>query len=266
MQNTLPGAHRAGMLVVGNPREAHVSLPANTPGPSKALNPLWIISLFLTVSELAAGTAATQTQGWLQAVLVLFSVAFPVGVASAFFAILVQRPYVLYAPKDYSKNPSVRDFVNALNTSRNRSVENMEASIRSAMAEVIPKMLDAKISALSKDLIVAEAIESAREDFRHRFVEISYSQMDHDVASVQVPVGEDTVVQEFLNEAWSFAPEWIPPYTYGDKWLLVDQGKNRSYRTMGALWARRNGKKSDDRLLYSTGISAGDILHAVQLN
>ncbi|MFF3458574.1 hypothetical protein ACFYXH_30500 [Streptomyces sp. NPDC002730] len=243
-----------------------MSQPANAPGVPKALNPLWIISLFLTVSEAAAGTAATQTQGWLQAVLVLFSVAFPVGVASAFFAILVQRPYVLYAPKDYSKNPSVRDFVNALNTSRNRSVENMEASIRSAMEEVVPKMLDAKISALSRDVIVAEAIESAREDFRHRFIEISYGQMDHDVASVQIPVGEDTVVQEFLNEAWSFAPEWIPPYTYGDKWVLVDQEKGLSYRKMGALWARRNGKGSDDRLLYSTGISAGDILHAVPLN
>ncbi|MFG2864587.1 hypothetical protein [Streptomyces sioyaensis] len=243
-----------------------MSRPVNAPGAPKALNPLWIISLFLTVSEAAAGTAATQTQGWLQAVLVLFSVAFPVGVASAFFAILVQRPYVLYAPKDYSKNPSVRDFVNALNTSRNRSVENMEASIRSAMEEVIPKMLDAKMSALSRDSLVAEAIESAREDFRHRFIEISYSQMDQDMASAQIPVSEDTGVQEFLNEAWSFAPEWLPAYTYGDKWVLVDQEKGRSYHKMGALWARRHGKgESDDRLLYSTGISAGDILHAVPL-
>lgn len=243
-----------------------MSQPSNTPRGSKALNPLWIISLFLTVSEVAAGTAATQTQGWLQAVLVLFSVAFPVGVASAFFAILVQRPYVLYAPKDYSKNPSVRDFVTALNTSRNRSVENMEASIRSAMEEVIPKMLDAKIGALSQELIVAEAIESAREDFRHRFVEISYIQMDHNAEPAQIPVSEETIVQDFLNEAWSFAPEWIPPYTYGNKWVLLDQEKGRSYQKMGALWARRNRKGSDDRLLYSIGISAGDTLQAVPLN
>ncbi len=251
--------------MVSDAREVHVSQSANNSGAPKALNPLWIISLFLTVSEAAAGTAATQTQGWLQAVLVLFSVAFPVGVASAFFAILVQRPYVLYAPKDYSKNPSVRDFVSALNTSRNRSVENMEASIRSAMEEVIPRMFDARMSALSKDLIVAEAVESAREDFRHRFVEISYGQMDNDVVSVQIPVHEDTTVQEFLNEVWSFAPEWIPPYTYGDKWLLVDPGKGRSYHEMGAHWARRNGKESDDRMLYGTGISAGDMLQAVPL-
>ncbi|MGW7364578.1 hypothetical protein ACWGI8_14405 [Streptomyces sp. NPDC054841] len=243
-----------------------MSQPVNAPG-GKGLNPLWIISLFLTVSEAAAGTAATQTQGWLQAVLVLFSVTFPVGVAAAFFAILVRRPYVLYAPKDYSKNPSVRDFVNALNTSRSRSVENMEASIRSAIEEVIPKMLDAKISALSRDAIVAEAIESAREDFRHRFIEISYSQMDRDVPPVQIPVGEDTRVQEFLNEAWSFTPESIPSFTYGDKWVLVDQEKGRSYHKMGSIWARRHGRgERDDRPLYSTGISAGDILHAVPLN
>ncbi|MEU2511245.1 hypothetical protein [Streptomyces syringium] len=243
-----------------------MSQPSNTPRGPRALNPLWIISLFLTVSEAAAGAAATQTQGWLQAVLVLFSVIFPVGVASAFFAILVQRPYVLYAPKDYSKNPSVRDFVNALNTSRNRSVENMEASIRSAIEEVIPKMLDAKIGALSREVIVAGVIESAREDFRHRFIEVSYSQMDCDVVSVHIPVGDDTMVQEFLNEAWSFAPEWVPPYTYGDKWVLIDQKKGHSYRNMGTAWARRHRKVSDERLLYSTGISAGDTLHAVPLS
>ncbi|MFF7689657.1 hypothetical protein ACFZB6_26370 [Streptomyces syringium] len=243
-----------------------MSQPPNTPRGPRALNPLWIISLFLTVSEAAAGAAATQTQGWLQAVLVLFSVIFPIGVASAFFAILVQRPYVLYAPKDYSKNPSVRDFVNALNTSRNRSVENMEASIRSAIEEVIPKMLDAKMGAIGQDAIVAGVIESAREDFRHRFIEISYNQMDHDVASVQIPVGDDTLVQEFLNEAWSFAPEWVPPYTYGDRWVLIDQKKGHAYRRMGTAWARLHRKESDDRLLYSTGISAGDTLHAVPLS
>lgn len=87
------------------------------------------------------------------------------------------------------------------------------------MEEVIPKVLDAKISTLTEDAIAAEAIESAHEDFRHRFIEISYSQMEQGMASAHIPVGEDTGVQEFMNEAW-----------------------------------------------YSTGISAGDTLHAVPLN
>jgi hypothetical protein len=243
-----------------------VSQPLGTARGPKALNPLWIISLFLTISEIAVGAAATQTQGWLQSVLVIFSVAFPTGIAATFFAILMRRPYVLYAPKDYSKSASVKDFVNALNSSRGRSIENMEAAIRSAMEETLPKILDKKFSERDRELIVAEAIESARGDFRHRFIRVSFSGIGAVLPTVEIPVDEETRVQEFLNEAWSFTQGVVPPFTYGIEWALFDPKTNRTYREMGSVWARSNQLgMSDTRRLFDTGVRAGDHLEAIRI-
>ncbi|MEU9240174.1 hypothetical protein [Streptomyces sp. NPDC048385] len=52
------------------------------------LNPLWIISLFLGLSETTVGIAAALSNGWVQGALAVFAVTFPVLVSGAFFSIL----------------------------------------------------------------------------------------------------------------------------------------------------------------------------------
>jgi hypothetical protein len=66
-----------------------------------ALNPLWIISIFLSFTETMLGYAVFNTQGGIQISLTIFVLAFPVFVATFFFIILWNRPGHLYAPTNY---------------------------------------------------------------------------------------------------------------------------------------------------------------------
>jgi hypothetical protein len=71
------------------------------------LTPLWIVSLFVTLTETVLGAAATQTAGGIQIALTIFVLCFPVFVAGAFFMILWHRSWVFYSPGEYgSVDPS----------------------------------------------------------------------------------------------------------------------------------------------------------------
>lgn len=233
----------------------------------KVLNPLWIISLFLTLSELAVVAAAMQTRGWLQDLLIIYSVIFPTGVATMFFAILIKKPFVLYAPKDYSSNPTVNDFVSALNTSRSRGIENMEASIRLTIEEAIPKILDGKLGDLDHERIVTEAVRAARADFLQRTLRISFSALDITLPDLLLPVSDDTRVQEVLDEVWSAAQNVVPAFSYGREWILLDPATRHRFGDIGSAWAQRtNGEHYDRRTLSQVGIRPGAQLTAARLD
>jgi hypothetical protein len=79
----------------------------------RRLTPLWIISLFVGLTEAVLAAAVTRTTGGVQVALTVFVIAFPLIIAGAFFAILWNRPLVLYAPTDYAGiDPAL--FVEAL--------------------------------------------------------------------------------------------------------------------------------------------------------
>ena len=65
-----------------------------------ATPPLWVISLFVSLTEAVTGIAVTQAHGGVQGALTAFEIVFPLLVASAFFLILWNRPYVLYPPTE----------------------------------------------------------------------------------------------------------------------------------------------------------------------
>src|SRR5437588_4659160 len=83
----------------------------------KGAGPLWIISLFLTLTETVAGIAATQVSGGIQIAFTAFAVALPVLVAAAFFYILWNRPEVLYPPDEKT---SVVQFIKAQKEARSQ--------------------------------------------------------------------------------------------------------------------------------------------------
>jgi hypothetical protein len=78
------------------------------------MTPLWVISLFVSLCDIVAGLAITQARGSVQIALTVFIMAFPVLVASAFFAILWKKPYVLYPPTEFGPGASVSEYVQAL--------------------------------------------------------------------------------------------------------------------------------------------------------
>src|SRR5690242_9171004 len=80
----------------------------------RRLTPLWIISLFVSLTETVAGIAATQVSGSIQIAFTAFAIGFAVLVAVAFFLILWNRPYVFYSPTEFGKQTDVDQFVKAM--------------------------------------------------------------------------------------------------------------------------------------------------------
>jgi len=78
------------------------------------MTPLWVISLFLSLTEAVAGLLLSNADARIQAALTAFVIVFPLLVAGAFFAILWNRPYVLYPPTEFGEATDVDRFVGAL--------------------------------------------------------------------------------------------------------------------------------------------------------
>jgi hypothetical protein len=79
-----------------------------------AMTPLWVISLFVSLTEIVTGIAVTKAAGGVQIALTAFVIAFPLLVASAFFIILWSRPFVFYPPTEFSGAVNVNDYVKAM--------------------------------------------------------------------------------------------------------------------------------------------------------
>lgn len=88
-------------------------LPGENGGRPKTLTPLWVVSLFVTLTEVTLGVTVAQTQGGVQVALASFVIVFPVLVAASFFSILWARPWVFYSPNEYGRTDA-SSFIQAL--------------------------------------------------------------------------------------------------------------------------------------------------------
>jgi hypothetical protein len=103
----------ANQALIALSEKAAMANTASTSGAVKQLTPLWVISLFLSLTETTLGIAATKTSGTVQLALIVFVMAFPLLVAIAFFTVLWARPYVFYPPSEYAK-VDIQKFVDAV--------------------------------------------------------------------------------------------------------------------------------------------------------
>src|SRR5471032_1221373 len=78
-------------------------------------SPLWIISLFVSLTEVIFGFVAYNTSGAIQIALLVFAAGFGTLVAVAFFYVLWHRPVVFYSP-DYFGKMNVTEYVKAYNS------------------------------------------------------------------------------------------------------------------------------------------------------
>lgn len=83
----------------------------------KSLTPLWIISLFISLTEMVIGMTIFKTTGGIQVALVVFAISFPVLIAFGFFALLWVKPYTFYPPGEFSE-VDVEKYVGAFTQTR----------------------------------------------------------------------------------------------------------------------------------------------------
>lgn len=245
-----------------SPREAAPAgdRPAAPDGAGRALNPLWIISLFLGLAELTAGVATTQAKGWVQGLLAIFSVAFPSAVAAAFFLILWKRPLVLYGPGDYPDRPGIKDFSGALSSVTDRSLQNVDSAIRSAFDQVITPQLTTLGDDERRKSVIDKAVETARRDFRRNAIEVDISAIHPSLAESPLifPVTDSTTVSDLLDAVYYSIAGFVDTFTYNYRWILEDPRTGRQYRDIGTRWAQtRLGGGRDTRRLSEVGLRPG---------
>jgi hypothetical protein len=240
------------------------------------MTPLWVISLFLSLTEVVLGVAATRTSGGVQVALVAFVIAFPTAVATAFFATLWSRPQVLYAPGDYGEvRPS--EFVTALRSTPPADTlfdsirETLQANISSNMmvSEVLTRMELPRTTETERR--VEEALEGIAEravdEIRlNSFVEVDPAPLGiHDKWTL--PYATFQTVSDFLDQIWWDLRDKarIPAFTYASRWALRDVRTNNILMDMGTTWAEGHGMESDLRSLSEVGIYPGARLEIVPL-
>jgi hypothetical protein len=107
----------------------------------KAVTPLWIVALFVSLTELVLGAAVTQTTGGIQIGLTVFVIAFPTLVAASFFVTLWYKPYVFYPPTEFGHQTNVAEYVEAMQ--RKPTLLKQAASV---LDEALPTEKEAQVA------------------------------------------------------------------------------------------------------------------------
>jgi hypothetical protein len=238
----------------------------------RALNPLWIIALFLSLVETVLGVAATQTGGGIQVALTAFAIGFPVLIAGAFFAILWDRPHVLYPPTEFGKGTDVTTFVNAM---RRKPLEkqtlytDMQNIIRDTLtSEQMRAALSDAVASSSQQIVedrIRQVLNGAVNQTVEKIREVGFLTLDSrpllgNKGNVwRVPYDQYGSVSALLDDIW-FSIGTLPAFTYRTNWILRDPTSNSLFENMGTKWAEERGMETDSRSLEEVGIIPGMIL------
>jgi hypothetical protein len=200
--------------------------------PTKGITPLWIIALFVSLTETVLGVAVFQTQGVVQATLTAFVICFPLMIAGIFFFILWHRPYVLYPPTDFrSGSADVLSYVNAM-----RAQSETQPDLLQSISETIRSTIVSEdvLSSLSTSLLrdphaeISQVLDAAASKAAHAIGEENFVTVD-----TRPLVGADGRVWpvalvnfgsllDLLDHIWFEIGDYVPAYTYGFKWVLED--------------------------------------------
>jgi hypothetical protein len=97
--------------------------------PRGRITPLWIIAAFVTLTETILGYAVTKTATGVQIALTVFVIGFALLIATAFFVILWQRPFVFYSPSEYG-GVDPKCFIDAIRMSASPKVAEQVELVR----------------------------------------------------------------------------------------------------------------------------------------
>jgi hypothetical protein len=239
-------------------------LSINTKDAANDPSPLWIIALFVALSQLTAGAAAVATNGTTSLVFAIFAVSFPVLVLIVFVCLLLFTPRTLYTPRQYPEHLRPIDYPEGIRFSRNERNTNLvlkEAVTEAVMAAVVTQHPAA--DDLAGQATVRSLVAQTFEDVVDRnSVTLDRSFLMDGAEPVQIPVSSETTVDEFLDAVWFNISESVEPYTYNKSWILADRELS-PLQAIGTSWAKRQGWPRDDRTLEDGGIMPGRTYYAL---
>jgi len=148
--------------------------PATLPRISRAdigavksrITPLWIVAAFVSLTETVLGYAVTKTTGAVQYALTAFVVFFALAVATAFFLVLWNRPYVFYAPSEYgSVDP--KSFIDAVKAPASQERKDVLSEAQELLKHMIASGNETQRNSIAKNinsrLEIASEVQTAYE-------------------------------------------------------------------------------------------------------
>lgn len=247
----------------------------------KPITPLWIIALFVSLTETVVGTAVIKTNGEIQLVLTVFVVVFPIFIASLFFMILWNRPYVLYPPTEYGNGTDINNYVDAIQRKgydKNKLYSSIQEIIHASITsdEIVSKLsqLTKNSTTKSTENQISQVLNTAVGKAVKRISEINFITIDTrpllgDKGKLwQVVYGQYNNISDFLDDIWfSLAPHGVKSYTYGIGWVLRDSQKNRIvFDNAIRVYIESRGRFRDLRNLEDVGLNPGMTLEVISFN
>ena len=233
-------------------------MPLDVSKAPAAASPLWIIALFIALSEATAGIAAITTNGATRLIFAYFAVGFPAVVFGVFVWLLVKYAPNLYSPGQYSRDITPEIYRFGIGISRTESL-----ILGRAVAETVAPLLrggnDDEEACIATAEQIARRIETAVIDSS---VAVSLSDLKPGERDLRIPVTEETSVTQLLDGIYFALIPAIAPDSYQETWTLLDES-GRELSWIGKSWARDRGMLRDERHIADAGIFPGSTLTAV---
>jgi hypothetical protein len=248
-------------------RSKTVATPKRT-NPPRVLTPLWIVALFVSLTETVVGVSVVHTSGQIQLILTIFATSFPVLVAAAFFWILYTRPFVFYPPADFRGRTDVKSYVEVM---RGGKSEPREGAYREALEFALQsrKIIDDLRELRTKDSAMLSSLEGLAEEAASS-IEQAYIAVDSSAVSdsqssvVYYKYESETKGWEFLEIIASNVPH-LNPERYGKDWVLRDRESGATLNQFGGAWRERGKLEEEAADLKSLGISSGTQLEVIMV-
>ncbi len=235
--------------------------PLNTKDAPTDPSPLWIIAIFLALSQVMACAAAIATDGTTRLIFAVFAVTFPVLVLIAFLYFLRFRAPNLYSPGQY-EHTSIREYAEGLShQGRDDKVVIKQAVTEAVVAGVVaqhPAPDDFTAQQNVRKLVAQKFADVVDQNS----IVLDRSLLLDGTEPVQIPVTSETTVDELLDSVWFNISEAVEPYTYNKSWILADSDLV-PLQAMGTSWANRQGWTGDERPLQEAGIIPGSAYFAL---
>jgi hypothetical protein len=250
----------------------------------RSLTPLWVVSIFVSLTETVLGVGVIQTTGGIQIALTVFVMAFATLVALGFFLVLWFRNYVFYPPAEFAQ-VDVSTYVAAMRNSSLASGDRLYSQVEQAVRTVLSSQGTAlKLKTFIEDknriapanlnqMLQAVATEAVEEIRKVSFVTVDSTSLDKERGTLsQIPYDQEITVGGFLDRVYfainknsPIADAILLPFTYEKSWVLRDRDSGFVFHNIGTKWSWQEGKQSDDRSLSDVGISAGMFLQAIRV-
>jgi hypothetical protein len=230
-------------------------MPLDTSKAPTSASPLWVISLFIALSEAIAGTAAITTDGTARLIFACFAVAFPVAVFGIFIWLLIKHTPKLYSPGQYSRD--ITPEVYRLGISRADSI-----FLGRAVAETVVPLLENDSEGEARAAKVEQVVRRFEAAVEESSITVSLLPLKPKSKLLHLPLSGETKVQALLNEIFFELDPVVEPGSYGRSWVLIDE-EGREYADMGISWAEEHNLMGDSRSISEVGILPGSRYTAI---